>query len=83
MTDLVDRLRAFQVVETYENGTQLVRSAHPLGIEAADEIARLRARIAELEETRNNVAAVFIRGRNRTWTGDEVATLIFKAHKMS
>ena len=83
MTDILERLTAVQVLETSKDGSpSLVKFAHPLGVEAADEIARLRTRVAELEKTRNNIAAIFVRQPNRTWTGDEAASLIFKAFKM-
>lgn len=54
MTDIVELLTAVQVFETSKDGSpSLVKFAHPLGIEAADEINRLRARVAELDATLN------------------------------
>lgn len=50
MTDLIDRLRAEIRQRQYDSGDMLYLGApDPLLTEAADEIAALRARVAELE----------------------------------
>jgi hypothetical protein len=50
MTDLIERLRAEVRQRQYESGDMLYLGApDPLLTEAADEIAALRARVAELE----------------------------------
>ena len=49
MTDIVERLRAKTVLQTYADGSALTYDAHPIGVEAADEIQKCRSRIAELE----------------------------------
>ena len=49
MTDIVERLREVTVLEDYGDGHRLVRWAHPLGVEAADEIERLREAFSNLK----------------------------------
>ena len=50
MTDLIERLRAEVRQRQYESGDMLYLGApDPLLTEAADEIAALRARVAEME----------------------------------
>ena len=46
---LAKKLEAVTVLETYENGSQLVQNAHPDGFLAAAVIREQAARIAELE----------------------------------
>ena len=42
MSDIIERLREETILEDYGDGHRLVRWAHPLAVEAADEIERLR-----------------------------------------